>query len=176
MGKVTLVTGGARSGKSRFVLERAARKSPRVFIATAEAIDDEMAARIESHQRERGAGYDTIEEPVDLAGAFVKVPADTAVVVVDCLTVWLNNVIYRRGLDRESYPEVEELLELLGRPLSFDLILVTNEVGWGIVPEGALARRYRDDIGALNQHIAAMADEVVLVVSGLHLTVKGEKT
>jgi len=173
MNRITLFTGGGRSGKSRQAMERAlAYPAPRVFIATAEPLDDEMRERIARHRRERGASFETIEEPVDLAGALRRVPPGTTVALVDCLTVWLGNVMHRRGEAAREYPEIAALVAAL-RSAPCDVILVTNEVGLGIIPaDNELSRRFRDQAGWLNQAVAQVADEVVLVVSGIPLTLK----
>ncbi len=178
MAHVTLLTGGARSGKSRHALDLAERHAaPRGFLATAEPFDDEMRVRIGAHQRERGDDYVTVEAPVDLAPEVTRAVAKhgLCVVVVDCLTVWLSNLMHHRNVQDAStpLPEVDALLALLRRP-PCDLILVTNELGMGIVPENPLARAFRDRAGWLNQEVARLADEVVLLVSGQPLTVKSQ--
>lgn len=172
---VTLVTGGARSGKSQHALELAGRFAHRAFIATAEPFDPEMRERIARHRRERD-GFATLEEPVDLAGALSRLPAGTEVAVVDCLTVWLGNLAWRREpepppTDPEAVDEVRALLEALKSP-PCELILVTNELGLGITPENAMARAFRDLAGRLNQQVAARAERVVLLVSGIPWTLK----
>ena len=175
---ITFITGGARSGKSRFALTLAAGSEHRVFIATAEPLDGEMEERIRRHREERGDRYLTVEEPADLAGALAHLPASTEVAVVECLTTWLGNLIYRHG-DESFSGELEDLAEvsaflatLAAPPCS--LVLVSNEVGMGIVAENPLARRFTDLAGRLNQQIAAQAQRVVLMVSGLPLVLKGE--
>jgi adenosylcobinamide kinase/adenosylcobinamide-phosphate guanylyltransferase len=173
MSTLTMLTGGARSGKSRFALELAGRHpAPRVFVATAEACDAEMADRIARHRAERGTGWQTVEAPLDLAGALRSLPAETDVAVVDCLTVWLGNLMHHRG-ERESYAEVAGLLATIEQP-PCDLILVTNELGMSIIPDNPLARRFRDVAGRLNQEVARRAGRVLLMVSGLPLALKGE--
>jgi adenosylcobinamide kinase/adenosylcobinamide-phosphate guanylyltransferase len=163
----TLVLGGARSGKTRYALAAAERLGERpVMIATAEALDAEMAARIARHRAERGAQWRTLEAPLDLAGALGAVEAgETA--VVDCLTLWLSNLMYaERDVERETETLVAALA---GRRV----ILVANEVGLGVVPDNALARRFRDEAGRMNQRIAAAADRVVFVAAGLPMVLKG---
>jgi adenosylcobinamide kinase/adenosylcobinamide-phosphate guanylyltransferase len=169
--KVTLLTGGARSGKSTHALTLAAPYARRAFIATAEAFDDELRRRIERHREERGSGYVTVEEPLDVAGALRGLRGKADVAVVDCLTVWLGNLMHHRGADREEYAEIDEVLRMLADP-PCDLVLVSNEVGMGIIPGDALTRRYRDLLGLLNRRVAAEADEVYLLVSGLPLRIK----
>jgi adenosylcobinamide kinase/adenosylcobinamide-phosphate guanylyltransferase len=166
---VVMVTGGARSGKSRYALKRANRYSHPVFVATAVAVDAEMAERIASHRVSRNAKFTTIEEPVDLAGALRRLPEDTDVVIVDCLTVWLGNLFHRNANDVES--RIEALLDAI-RSVSCDMLIVTNELGMGIVPDNAAAREFRDAAGRLNQRVASAADEAVLLVSGIPQVIK----
>ncbi|MFW5858603.1 MAG: bifunctional adenosylcobinamide kinase/adenosylcobinamide-phosphate guanylyltransferase [Planctomycetota bacterium] len=168
---VTLITGGARSGKSTHAMMLAATWRHRCFIATAEATDDEMRERIALHQAQRGESWPTIEEPLDLAEALARIPAATEVVLIDCLSVWIGNLLHHRGHTDEHYPETWRFLDALRHP-PCNLIVVTNEVGMGIVPEHALARRYRDIAGTLNQRVAAIADRVELCVCGLPVTIK----
>ena len=151
---LVLYLGGARSGKSRLAVERAASGgAPVTFIATGEAGDEEMAARIEAHKRERPPGWRTVEEPRELAGALASVPAgETA--LVDCLTLWVAN-----GGGDGSALEAAQAREGL-------TIAVSNEVGLGIVPANALAREYRDTLGGVNAAWAAAADEAWFVVAG----------
>lgn len=168
MGRIILVTGGARSGKSTHAEARArALPGSCVYIATAQAGDDEMRARIAHHVALRGPGWTTIEEPLDLAGALDRTDAQGPR-LVDCLTLWLSNVMLA---GRPCEDEAETLIAALARQQS-PVVLVTNEVGMGIVPENALARAFRDAQGRLNQRVARAADEVELVVSGLPMRVK----
>ena len=166
--RLTLVLGGARSGKSRHAEALVtAAPSPWIYVATAEAFDDEMKARIAEHRGRRGGQWQTVEAPLDLAGALAGVSA-TADVLVDCLTLWLNNLMYRdRDVDAET-----ALLEAALAARRAPVVLVSNEVGSGIVPENAEARRFRDLQGRLNQRIAARADRVLLLVAGLPMVVK----
>ncbi len=172
MNSITLVTGGARSGKSRYAVEKALRFEKRVFIATAVAFDDGMRRRIAAHRAERAGRFITIEEPHDLAGAFDRVSPDTDVVLVDCLTVWLGNLMHRHGDDEDEFSEVQPFIDRL-QARTFDTIVVTNEVGDGIVPENETARRFRDLAGRLNQDVARIADCVVLTVCGIPTAIKG---
>jgi len=167
--QLTLVLGGARSGKSRYAESLiTARASPWLYVATAEARDEEMAARIAVHQQRRAAGWQTIEAPHDLAGALAAAPTE-APLLIDCLTLWLSN---RMLADADVDAETARFEDALGRRDGM-VVLVSNEVGFGIVPDNALARRFRDLQGHLNQRIAARADRVALVVAGLPLIVKG---
>ncbi|PZR00446.1 MAG: bifunctional adenosylcobinamide kinase/adenosylcobinamide-phosphate guanylyltransferase [Cereibacter sphaeroides] len=163
------VTGGARSGKSAFA-EKLVRMTgrPLVYIATAEARDSEMRDRISQHRAMRGDGWQTVEAPLDLAGALARVPADSAV-LVDCVTLWLtNHLLAGHDLDAER-GRILSALAACRAPVA----VVTNEVGWGIVPENALARQFRDAQGRLNQALAAQADLAVAVIAGLPLALKG---
>ena len=165
---VTLVLGGARSGKSGYAQSLArAVPAPWVMIATAEARDAEMAERIALHQATRGEGWIVLEAPIDLAGAIGQAPAEAAA-VVDCLTLWLSNLMLGdHDLDLAIIG-----LETALRARTAPTILVANEVGLGIVPETPLGRAFRDRAGVLNQRLAARAGQVVLMVAGLPLTVK----
>jgi adenosylcobinamide kinase/adenosylcobinamide-phosphate guanylyltransferase len=165
---LTLVLGGARSGKSRFAEAIVtAMPGPWLCVATAEARDDEMQARIADHRARRATGWETAEVPLDLAPALEAAPANRPV-LVDCLTLWLSNVLLA---DRDVEAEARWLAAALARPRG-PWVVVANEVGLGIVPENALARRFRDAAGWLNQQVAAAADSVVLTVAGLPVQVK----
>ncbi|MEC9243732.1 MAG: bifunctional adenosylcobinamide kinase/adenosylcobinamide-phosphate guanylyltransferase [Pseudomonadota bacterium] len=172
MRSLHFVLGGARSGKSRHA-ERLieAAPAPWHYIATAQAFDDEMRERIAMHRarrKEAGAGaWQTHDAPLDLPGVLEKLPARETV-LVDCLTLWLSNLILN---DHDPKPAAEGLLSALAAREG-TTVLVSNEVGFGIVPENALARRFRDEAGFLNQKIAAVADSVTLVVAGLPMKVK----
>jgi adenosylcobinamide kinase/adenosylcobinamide-phosphate guanylyltransferase len=167
--RAVLVTGGARSGKSRFALERAASFGlPLVFVATGAAGDDEMAARIARHRSERGPEWRTIEEPRDLARVIGC--EDGQAIVVDCVTLWISNLM-GDSPDADVEPALDDLLSAL-RGRRSAVVLVTNEVGAGIVPGTPIARAYRDAVGVANQRIAAAADEVHLLVAGQPLRIK----
>lgn len=167
---ITFVTGGARSGKSRYALGIAAgpRYDRPAFIATAEAFDEEMAERIRRHREERDARFFTIEEPVDLAGALRRIPPGTDVVIIDCLTVWLGNLLHR-----EAEGEIERFLSALDDP-PCHLVVVSNEVGLGGIAMSPMGRRFTDLLGRLNQDVAVRAERAVMMVSGLPLVLKGE--
>ena len=168
--RVTLVLGGARSGKSSFAEEMAISLDREMFyIATAQPGDEEMAARIAEHQARRGAHWQTVEAPLDLPAALSTTAGPGRVALVDCLTLWLSNLM---AVERDLSAETQALLATLGRPAG-PVILVSNEVGLGIVPMNALARAFRDHQGRLNQQVAALADRVVLMAAGLPLTLKG---
>jgi adenosyl cobinamide kinase/adenosyl cobinamide phosphate guanylyltransferase len=160
---LVLLLGGARSGKSRLALERALQAGESVtFIATGEPGDDEMAARIERHKRERPQGWRTVEEPLELARSLASVP-DEETAIVDCLSLWVAN-----GLAAQRKLDDGALSLAVGR--SGLTIAVTNEVGMGIVPDNALARAYRDELGRVNAAWVAAADEAYLVVAGRTVT------
>jgi len=167
MKKSILITGGARSGKSALA-ERLVKRfgdSP-VYIATAQVFDDEMKSRVQAHQDRRGDEWTTIQEPFELANALTL--SDGKPRLVDCLTLWLTNLMLaERDLDAE-FARLFDVLAVQSSPVVF----VTNEVGSGIVPDNKLAREFRDAAGALNQQIAAHCDEVYLAVSGQALKVK----
>ncbi len=171
--KIVYVTGGARSGKSSFALHLAAPYRARVFLATAEPFDGEMVQRIGKHREERGEQFTTIEEPLALDCALRELPEGTGVVLLDCLTVWAGNLMHygeERG-EGEIEQQIERFLEALRHP-PCDMILVSNEVGMGIVPENAMARRFRDIAGIINQRVASLASEAWLLCSGLPLRLK----
>ena len=172
MAEVILITGGARSGKSREALRLAEEFPRRVFIATAEPFDDEMRDRIARHREERGPGWRTIEAPLDLAGALRSVGDPEAAVVIDCLTVWLGNLMHRDEKMTDEAPPCADLLHALTTAENRRIILVTNETGMGIVPADALSRRFQDVAGRLNQQVAALADRVILTVCGIAMTIK----
>jgi adenosylcobinamide kinase/adenosylcobinamide-phosphate guanylyltransferase len=167
-GRNVLVGGGARSGKSAFALSYARRLGERrVFLATGEALDDEMSARIRRHRAERGGAFLTVEEPRDLPGALARLE-DADVVVVDCLTLWLSNLLVAGTAADEVRARIDDLAEVLARR-RFNALLVTNEVGMGIVPETALGRLFRDLAGWAHQRLAAAADEIYLAALGVVL-------
>jgi adenosylcobinamide kinase / adenosylcobinamide-phosphate guanylyltransferase len=168
---IVLITGGARSGKSRYAEQQARELGPRrLYIATAEAKDQEMCQRIDEHKRRRGNDWVTIEEPLALAETLLGQRAQTDCALVDCLTLWLSNLLlaYEVKYAREK---IERLVETT-RQLDFHLILVSNEVGWGIVPDNPPARQFRDLLGWANQRMAAVASDVVLMVIGIPMIVK----
>lgn len=167
---LSFVTGGARSGKSRLAEGLVtATGLPRRYIATAEAWDDEMRARIAHHRAGRGPDWTTVEAPHDLPGALAAVPAGEAV-LVDCATLWLTN---RMLAEADLEAEGDRLLAALAA-CAAPVVVVSNEVGWGIVPENALARAFRDAQGRLNQRLAAASGLAVLVVAGLPVVLKGQ--
>lgn len=173
-GRLVLVTGGARSGKSRFALERAGRDGePVLFVASGVATDDEMAARIARHRTERPAHWRTLEARYDLADRIRAVRRAEIRVVVEDLATTVSNLLVERQADEALVRrEVEALVEL-AEQLGVELLVVSNEVGLGLVPTSSLGRTFRDLLGLANQIVAAEADEVVLLVAGLPLRLKG---
>jgi adenosyl cobinamide kinase/adenosyl cobinamide phosphate guanylyltransferase len=182
---ISLVTGGARSGKSSFVMHAASEiRGHKAFIATAEALDKEMKDRIEKHRRERGPEWDTLEVPVNIAAALSDAQVKYNAIVLDCLTLWLSNILLRTQIPKLVSPTIEERMRGFLRALEqlkksrgnaeqgTRVFIVSNEVGMGIVPENHLARKFRDLAGTLNQMVAALADEVYLVTAGIPVKIK----
>lgn len=167
--RIILITGGARSGKSRYAEERVRSiPPPWGYVATAEARDEEMKERIRMHRSRRSADWRTVECPLQLAGALKSQEDSCNAQLVDCLTLWLSNLI---EAERDVVAEVESLCHyLITTPIP--VLLVTNEVGMGIVPANALAREFRDQAGRMNQAVARVAEEVILMVAGLPIRVK----
>lgn len=169
--EIILITGGARSGKSRYAERRSLEMSGRrLYVATAEAKDAEMVQRIEAHQQRRGDQWRTIEEPLELSEALLAERGTTDCALVDCLTLWISNLLIRYD-DTYTSEKVEELIDKLPQ-LNFHLVFVTNEVGWGIVPDNPLARKFRDLAGWTNQRVACVASEVILMVAGIPIIAK----
>ncbi len=173
--RLTLVLGGVRAGKSRFAQQLARNGGRVLFVATAEAGDEEMAARIQTHQAERPADWHTLEEPLDLVTTLgPRLPAvDT--VLLDCLTLWVSNLLLQGRDEEEAGPDIPEqarrLLNLYENGDS-SWIVVSNEVGLGVVPATKLGRVYADELGRVNQLFAAVADEVVVMFAGLPVNIK----
>ena len=194
MSQVTLITGGARSGKSHFAeLLAASAKRPVTYIATAQVWDDEMALRVKKHQEQRPSTWRLIEEPQNIHDTLFKLKDENGVILLDCVTLWLSNLLLK-GQTKPSAPseptpeeqvtdlepqivaKVKEVAQL-AREIKPQVIFVTNEIGQGIVPEYPLARAYRDLVGRCNQILAQSADDVYLVVAGFPIEIKhtGEK-
>jgi adenosylcobinamide kinase / adenosylcobinamide-phosphate guanylyltransferase len=169
-GRTIFVTGGARSGKSQFALAEASKiAGKRAYVATAQAGDEEMRQRIEHHKWQRNQEWTTYEEPLDVVPLIEKIREDCSVILVDCLTLWLSNLM-QYGMDVRA--ETEHLVSALnGQHPPF--YIVSNEVGMGIVPGDRLTRSFRDLAGFLNQEIAAAADEVYMTVAGIPIRIKG---
>jgi adenosylcobinamide kinase/adenosylcobinamide-phosphate guanylyltransferase len=170
--KITFITGGARSGKSAFAERLAAGISgKRAYLATAQALDAEMVARIEHHRKRRGNAWDTYEEPLAVAELLQKLSGRYGVVLLDCLTLWLSNVMAHTDGDDEVFRQSGMLVEAV-KNVNGTCIIVSNEVGLGIVPDNPLARRFRDLAGFVNQRIAQVADDAYLLTSGIPLKIK----
>ena len=172
-GSVTLVLGGARSGKSRYVQQLAEQSHHVAFVATAQVSDEEMRAKIERHRENRPKEWLTVEEPLDLPKVLAEHELASEVIVLDCLTIFAANLLEAEGEDSAAIEGgVEALCEAL-RNAQCDVVLVSNEVGSGVVPAYAVGCRYRDLLGEINQKVARIADDVVLMVAGLPLALKG---
>jgi adenosylcobinamide kinase / adenosylcobinamide-phosphate guanylyltransferase len=168
---IILVLGGASSGKSQRALELAGRAAPRAFVATGQALDPEMEARISRHQASRSRDWQTVEVPVDVAAWFSKHGAEFRSVVLDCLTLWLSNLQGSRVPEAAVADRVSGLLQAM-RESTRRVVIVSNELGLGLVPVGRPARKFRDLAGKVNQLVAAEADEVYFVISGQSLRLK----
>ena len=170
---MALILGGAKSGKSRYGLSLAAGcPAPRLFVATGQAKDEEMAVRIAQHRQERGPEWETRDEPLALAQTIFAAQESYGVILVDCLTLWLSNLMLRENQSPgQTEADCEQLLAALAKT-RIPVILISNEVGLGIVPENPLARQFRDLAGRLHQQLAQTADLVTLVVAGLPLVIK----
>ncbi|TAJ07835.1 MAG: bifunctional adenosylcobinamide kinase/adenosylcobinamide-phosphate guanylyltransferase [Nitrospirae bacterium] len=170
-GRLIFILGGAASGKSETALAMAGNAGPRAFVATGQPLDGEMAERIRRHQASRQADWRTEEVPVDLAGWFDKQGRTYRIILVDCLTLWLSN-LQGRGVPESQVPAlVSELLRAI-RAVKARVVVVSNELGLGLVPTDVSARRFRDLAGRVNQQFAAEADEAYFVVSGLPVRIK----
>ncbi len=170
-----LVIGGAKSGKSRISLDLGNRISKRrIFLATAQALDGEMKERIERHRKERGGDWVTVEEPLEIVARIREHDSKDTVILVDCLTLWLNNLFMKYGNSLQRVESsIDDLINAL-RNTKGVIITVSNEVGMGIVPDNELARVYRDTAGSLNQRIAGIARKVVMVAAGIPMVLKDE--
>ncbi len=167
MGNKVLITGGIKSGKSRFALKlaREIEEKEKIFIATARPIDREMEDKIEKHRKERGEDFKTIEEPVHLGTVLKKINPSTA--IIDCLTLWLSNLCFEVR-ESEKLCETESFIGAL-KEFGGNAIIVTNEVGWGIIPQDEISRRYQRGLGSLNQKVAEICDDVYVITSGISL-------
>jgi adenosylcobinamide kinase/adenosylcobinamide-phosphate guanylyltransferase len=172
--KVILITGGCRSGKSRYALDYSNQHfSKKLYLATCEALDEEMAQRIAHHKKMRSPEWQTIEEPLEIVEKTRQYGDDVDVILLDCITLWLSNLLMRRKDDPEIIRETGRLIEAIKQCLA-SFIVVTNEVGMGIVPGDPLSRRFRDLSGMVNQKMTEAADRVVFMVSGIPLFLKGK--
>jgi adenosylcobinamide kinase/adenosylcobinamide-phosphate guanylyltransferase len=174
MGKrLTFITGGARSGKSRFALDYANRhSSKKLYLATCEVLDEEMAQRVENHKKMRGPEWKTVEEPIGIVDKINEYKDKAEVILLDCITLWLSNLLMRQLSDAKIMNEVDRLIKTIKQNQT-PFIIVSNEVGMGIVPTASLGRRFRDLQGMANQKIAEAAETVVLMISGMPTFLKG---
>lgn len=169
---ITLVIGGCRSGKSRHAQRLAEETAPeRIYVATCEPGDEEMRERIRQHQSARGAGWRTVEEPLDLPAAITAHAGPDRVLLVDCLTLWVSNLLTSPRSDGEALAHIHRLVPALARARG-PVILVSNEVGMGIVPAHPLSRQFRDLAGFLNQKVAEAGHRVIWTVAGIPVTIK----
>lgn len=169
-----LILGGARSGKSRLAEQTAiSTQLPVTYVATAQALDPEMQNRIAHHQNQRPAHWSLIEEPLFLANALKKIDQPNQIILVDCLTLWLTNLLLLEDQNVQQL-ECEQLLKVLPT-LESEIILVSNETGLGVVPLGEISRRFVDEAGRLHQALGQIADKVVFCVAGFPMILKGEK-
>jgi adenosylcobinamide kinase / adenosylcobinamide-phosphate guanylyltransferase len=173
---LTLITGPARSGKTRLAIEWALTlPPPRIYLATAQNLDSEMDERIRRHREERGSSFQTLEEPIDLGKTLEALREESSIIVVDCLTLWGSNLLGAYGEGGQGLQKQIDNFLIASSKSKAPVILIGNEVGWGIVPDNPLARAFRDMIGRLHQEIARIADQVILMVAGIPLIVKGER-
>jgi adenosylcobinamide kinase/adenosylcobinamide-phosphate guanylyltransferase len=183
--RIIFITGGTRSGKSLFAINEASKiKEQKAYIATAEALDNEMKARIKKHQEIRGSKWKTYEEPINISAVLSDIKETYRVIVLDCLTIWLSNLMHKSTQVEDNINEFINILASLSRSGSstrlnslndfngLNLFVVSNEVGMGIVPDNELARKFRDLAGLLNQKVAEKADEVYLVTAGIPMRIK----
>ena len=169
--KLILVTGGARSGKSRHALTLGTGYRRKAYLATGVSTDDEMRERIARHKRERGPKWQTLEEPLDLSTVIEQAAEDFDLILIDCLTFWISNLLLKEGKEHLVAEKIAQLKELLTqRPCSF--IVVSNEVGMGIVPDNSVSRLFRDLVGFANQEIAKVADQAIFMVAGFPMEFK----
>ena len=174
MKEIIFVIGGCRSGKSSYAMQ-AAEKVPaeqKIFIATCVPQDDEMKRRVARHQKERSQNWVTVEAPLDLPEAILQNSRRGDVILVDCLTLWVSNLLIETGDEKKTEDTISQLIEVLEKAIC-PIVLVSNEVGTGIVPENQLARQFRDITGWVNQAVAKCANKVVWMVAGIPVTVKG---
>ncbi len=172
--KITLITGGIRSGKSRYALSLTQKMNgQKIFIATAQAFDESMSVKIKKHQEERGEGFTTIEEPIYLAKAMSALHQESDVILIDCLTLWVNNLLYYFKEDTGKIRQQFDLfLDVLANPPR-QIVIVTNEIGLGVTPENELTRKFIDELGFINQRVAQLSDEVIMMIAGLPQFIKG---
>lgn len=175
MKKKILITGGCRSGKSRFALNYANQHfSEKLYLATCEVLDEEMARRVEHHKKMRGPEWQTVEEPVEIVDRIRHHGNVAEVILIDCLTLWLSNLLIKWDNDLRTMEETDRLIHII-KESQTSFILVSNEVGMGIVPADPLSRRFRDLSGMMNQRMAEIMDTVIFMVSGIPIFLKGKE-
>lgn len=172
-GSVTLVLGGVRSGKSRYAQQLAQQSRRVVFVATGNGSDEEMRRKIERHREERPENWTTVEEPLELAGVIEREQHSCDVILIDCLTLFASNLLETVGEDQVALEQKIKALCQALKAVACSVVVVSNEVGSGVVPAYPLGRRYRDLLGEINQSVARIADDVVLMIAGLPLALKG---
>ena len=174
MNKITFIIGGCRSGKSQHALQTAAKMpgNRKIYIATCVPEDDEMKQRVAKHQKRRGQSWTTVEEPLNLPEAILQNSHRADVILVDCLTLWVSNLLMETNDEKKIEETIYQLTDTL-EEATCPIVLVSNEIGTGIVPENKLARQYRDIIGLTNQAVAKTAGKVIWMVAGIPVTVKG---
>lgn len=170
--KLHFITGGSRSGKSSYALELSQQAPKKCFIATAEAFDDEMSYRIKRHREERDNSYITIEEPIHVGEALLKADKLADVIIIDCLTVWVGNLMHHYGNDYPNFSQIDSFLEAL-QNVRGEVLIVSNELGMGLIPSTPMGRKFRDLAGFLNQRVARICGRATLVVSGIPMALKG---
>jgi adenosylcobinamide kinase / adenosylcobinamide-phosphate guanylyltransferase len=171
--KIVFVLGGARSGKSTFALQEAsAAEGRKAFIATAEALDDEMRLRIDNHRKERGKTWATLEEPLHISRFMNDIKDSHDVILIDCLTLWVSNIMHA-GYDINK--TVDAFIDAISQDSPALLYIVSNEVGMGLVPESELARAYRDNLGYVNRRVSEASTDVFFMIAGIPLKIKGSK-
>ena len=173
--RMIFITGGSQSGKSRYALDYANRHFLRkLYLATSEALDEEMVRRIELHKKARGREWQTVEEPIEVVSRIRQYADKVDIILLDCMTLWLSNLLLRWDQEQKIIDEIGRLSETI-REIETPLIMVSNEVGMGLVPVDPLGRRFRDLSGVANQRMAEAADTVIFMVSGIPMFLKGEK-
>ncbi len=173
MQKITFVLGGARSGKSTFALQEASSiECRKAFVATAQALDDEMRLRVDNHKRERDKAWTTFEEPLFVSRIINDIEPSYDLILIDCLTLWVSNIMHA-GFD--ILKTVDEFVDVISQDSPVHLYVVSNEVGMGLVPESELARAYRDNLGYVYRRVAEAATDVYFLAAGLPLKIKGSR-
>lgn len=171
-GKLKLILGGAKSGKSSFAMELAEKiPGEKIYLATAQALDDEMKEKIKRHKKDRSSSWETIEETEEISQILKGLRFQCSVVVLDCITLWLSNLLHKGYDEGEVFEIIKKFLDT-AKKSDYSLLAVSNEVGMGIVPKNKLARQFRDIAGKINQEIAKAADEVYFVFSGIPKKIK----